>query len=158
MSERKYGVADTATRLSEDGLTFLTGMLKGARPHPPICQTLGFHLIEVSEGRAAFEGMPRTEYYNPIGTVHAGFAATLLDSALACAIWSTVAKEEAWTTLEIKLNFVRPVTHETGMVRAEAEVLHRGATMATSRADLKDLRGRLMAHGTSTCMIIPSKA
>jgi len=156
MSERKYGVTDKATRFNEDGLTFLLGM-KGERPHPPICQTLGFHLIEVSEGRAVFEGMPRIEHYNPIGTVHAGFTATLLDSALACAIWSTVGNEEAWTTLEIKLNFVRQVTHETGMVRAQAKVLHRGGTMAISQADLKDLHGRLLAHGTGTRMIIPPK-
>jgi uncharacterized protein (TIGR00369 family) len=158
MDERTYGVADPATRSSEDGLTFLLGMLNGQRPHPPICRTLGFHLAEVSEGQAVFEGMPRIEHYNPIGTVHAGFAATLLDSALACAIWSTVGREEAWTTLEIKLNFVRPMTHETGTVRADAKVLHRGATMATSQADLKDLRGHLIAHGTTTCMIIPPKA
>jgi uncharacterized protein (TIGR00369 family) len=158
MVERIYGVVDTTTRLGEDGLSFLVGMLKEERPHPPICQTLGFHLADVSKGRAVFEGTPGHQHYNPIGTVHAGFSATLLDSALACAVWSTVGKDEAWTTLEIKLNFVRPLTHETGLVRAEAEVLHRGASMATSRADLKDLRGRLLAHGTSTCMIIPPKA
>ena len=158
MAERTFGVADTALLLSEDGLTFLTGILNGTRPHPPICKTMGFHLVQVSEGRVAFEGTPRYEHYNPIGTVHAGFAATLLDSALACSIWSTVGKGEAWTTLELKLNLVRAITDETGPVRAEARVLHRGRSVGTAAADLKDARGRLLAHATTTCMIIPPKA
>ena len=89
------------------GCEFLTDMVDGKLPQPPICATLGFHLAEVSDGYARFDGVPEFRHYNPIGTVHGGFAATLLDSALGCAIFSTLAKGEAWTTLELKLNFVR---------------------------------------------------
>ena len=99
---------------------------------------LGFHLIEAEDGRAVFEGVPEFRHYNPIGTVHAGFAATLLDSALGCAIFSTLAKGEAWTTLELKFNLVRPLTKDTGPVRAEGRIMHRGRTVATSEGDLKD--------------------
>jgi uncharacterized protein (TIGR00369 family) len=112
----------------------------------------------VANGRAVFEGVPRYEHYNPIGTVHGGFAATLLDSALACAIFSTMRAGEAWTTLELKLNLVRALTEATGPVRAEGRVIHRGRTVATSEGDLKDAEGRLYAHATTTCMIFPAKA
>jgi uncharacterized protein (TIGR00369 family) len=118
---------------------------------------VGFHLIEAEQGRAVFEGVPEFHHYNPIGTVHGGFAATLLDSALGCAIFSTVAKGEAWTTLELKFNFVRPLTKDTGPVRAEGRVVHRGRTVATSEGDLKDRAGKLYAHATTTCMIFPAK-
>ncbi len=157
MAERFYGVVDLAALVNEEGLTFLKGMLAGSRPHPPISETIGFHLVDVSEGRVVFESVPRYEHYNPIGTVHAGFAATLLDSALACSIWSTAKVGEGWTTLELKLNLVRPLTDQTGLVRAEGRVLHRGRNVATSEAQLKDLSGRLYAHATSTCMIFPAK-
>jgi uncharacterized protein (TIGR00369 family) len=118
---------------------------------------MGFHLVDVENGRAAFEGTPQFSHYNPIGTVHGGLAATLLDSALGCAIFSTLAKGDTWTTLELKLNFVRPMTRDTGPVRAEGRIIHRGRTMATSEGDLKDRAGKLYAHATTTCMIFPAK-
>ena len=118
---------------------------------------LGFHLTEAEQGRAVFEGVPEFRHYNPIGTVHGGFAATLLDSALGCAIFSTLAKGEAWTTLELKFNLVRPLTKETGPVRAEGRIVHRGRTVATSEGGLKDRAGKLYAHATTTCMIFPAK-
>ena len=92
--------------------------------------------------------MPEFRHYNPIGTVHGGFAATLLDSALGCAIFSTLAKGEAWTTLELKLNFVRPMSKDTGTVRAEGRIIHRGRTVATSEGTVKDRAGKLYAHAT----------
>ena len=104
-----------------------------------------------------FEGVPEFRYYNPIGTVHAGFAATLLDSAMGCAIFSTLAKGDTWTTLELKLNLVRPLTEDTGPVRAQGRVIHRGRTVATSEGDIKDSAGKLYAHATTTCMIFPAK-
>ena len=104
-----------------------------------------------------FTGEPQARHYNPIGTVHGGFAMTLLDSALACAIHSTLAKGETYTTLEIKVNLVRPLTKETGLVRAEGRILHRGRTLATSEGDIKDAGGKLYAHATTTCMIFPAK-
>jgi uncharacterized protein (TIGR00369 family) len=122
-----------------------------------MCRTLGFHLVDVANGRAVFEGIPRCEHYNPIGSVHGGFAATLLDSALACAIFSTMRAGEAWTTLELKLNLVRALTEGTGPVRAEGRIIHRGRQIATSEGDLKDAQGRLYAHATTTCMIFPVK-
>jgi uncharacterized protein (TIGR00369 family) len=93
--------------------------------------------------------------YNPIGTVHGGFAMTLLDSALGCAIFSTLAKGEKWTTLEVKVNLTRPILKDTGILRAEGRVIHRGRTVATSEGELKDKAGKLYAHATTTCMIFP---
>jgi len=103
-----------------------------------------------------FEGLPEF-HYNPIGTVHDGFAATLLDSALGCAIFSTIEKGDGWTTLELKFNLVRPLTKDTGPVRAEGRVVRRGRTVATSEGGLKDRAGTLYAHATTTCMIFPAK-
>ena len=159
MDERvkRYGVVAPEVLTSHDGLGFLKAMIEGNIPNPPISEVLGFHLIEVEQGRAVFEGLPEYRHYNPIGTVHGGFAATLLDSALGCAIFSTLAKGEAWTTLELKFNLVRPLTKDTGPVRAEGRVIHRGRTVATSEGDLKDRAGKLYAHATTTCMIFPAK-
>ena len=157
MNEITYGVVPAETLLQHDGLTFLRGLIEGRFPAPPITQTLGFALSEVEHGRAVFTGMPQACHYNPIGTVHGGFAMTLLDSALACAIHSTLAKGETYTTLEIKVNLVRPLTKETGPVRAEGRLIHRGRTLATSEGDIKDADGKLYAHATTTCMIFPAR-
>ena len=142
---------------SRSGLQFLTDMANGILPQPPMCATLGFRLVEVADGYARFDGKPEFRHYNPIGTVHGGFAATLLDSALGCAIFTTLAKGEAWTTLELKLNLVRPITKDTGMVRAEGRIIHRGRTVATSDGTVKDKAGKLYAHASTTCMIFPAK-
>jgi uncharacterized protein (TIGR00369 family) len=142
---------------SYDGLSFLKAIIAGKLPNPPISELLGFHLVEAEKGRVVFEGLPEFRHYNPIGTVHGGFAATLLDSAMACAIFTTMDKGESWTTLDLKINFVRPLTKETGPVRAEGRVIHRGRTVATSEGDLKDRAGKLYAHATTTCMIFPAK-
>ena len=157
MSDKKYGVVSPEVLISYDGLAFLKAIIDGTVPQPPIAQTLGFHLTEASEGRAAFEGLPEFRHYNPISTVHGGFMATLLDSALACAIFTTMVKGEAWTTLELKINYVRPLSKDTGPVRAEGRVIHRGRTVATSEGDLKDRAGKLYAHATTTCIIFPAR-
>ena len=156
MSGRKYGVVSPEALKAQDGLTFLQAMIAGEQPNPPMSETLGFHLIEAERGRAVFEGVPEFRHYNPIGSVHGGFAATLLDSALGCAIFSTVAKGEGWTTLELKFNLVRPLTKDTGPVRAEGRVVHRGRTVATSEGDIKNKAGKIYAHATTTCMIFPA--
>lgn len=158
MSGYKYGVAAPDVLMSYDGLGFLKAIIDGTLPQAPIGQTLGFHLVEVSEGRAAFEGLPEFRHYNPIGTVHGGFTATLLDSAAGCAVFSTLAKGEAWTTLELKINYVRALSKDSGPLRAEGRIIHRGRTMATSEGDLRDRAGKLYAHATTTCMIFPAKA
>ena len=100
--------------------------------------------------------MPEFRHYNPIGSVHGGFAATMLDSALGCAIFSTLKRGDTWTTLELKINYVRAMTKDTGPVRAEGRVIHRGRTVATSEGDLKDRAGKLYAHASTTCMIFPA--
>src|SRR5439155_3073164 len=134
------------TIISMTGLDFLQDMIAGKLPQPPMAATLGFRLVEVAQGRAAFEGLPEFRHYNPISSVHGGFAATLLDSALGCAIFSTMAKGETWTTLELKLNLVRGLTKDSGLVRAEGRIIHRGRTVATSEGDLRDKAGKLDAH------------
>jgi len=122
VSSKTYGVVAPDVLKSYDGLGFLKAIIAGTVPNPPISGLVGFHLIEAEQGRAVFEGVPEFHHYNPIGTVHGGFAATLLDSALGCAIFSTIAKGDTWTTLELKFNFVRPLTKETGPVRAEGRI------------------------------------
>ena len=157
MSDRQYGVVPPDILRSRDGIDILRGIIARTIPHPTIGRTLNFHLIEASEGRVAFEGQPTLEFYNPVGTVHGGFAATLLDSALACAIWSTVKAGEGSTTVELKLNMVRPLLAESGPLRAEGRLIHRGRSIATSEGDIKDRGGKLYAHATTTCMIFPMK-
>jgi uncharacterized protein (TIGR00369 family) len=158
VDQKNYGVAAADVRSALDGLTFLKAVVAGTQPQAPICELLGFRLTAVDTGRAVFEGIPRFQHYNPFGTVHGGFAATMLDSALGCAVASTLAKGEAFTTLEFKINLVRALTDRTGPVRAEARILHRGRTVATSEGDLKDESGKLYAHATTTCMIFAAKA
>jgi uncharacterized protein (TIGR00369 family) len=157
VSSKTYGVVAPDILKSYDGLEFLKAMIAGKVPNPPISELLGFHLTEIEQGRGVFEGVPEFRHYNPIGTVHGGFAATLLDSALGCAIFSTITKGETWTTLELKFNLVRPMTKDTGTVRAEGRIVHRGRTVATAEGDLKDRAGKLYAHATTTCMIFPAK-
>ena len=159
MQERsgKAGVAPADVLLARDGMSFLQAIVAGELPTPPITETLGFALVEVSEGRAVFAGVPEFKHYNPIGVVHGGYAATLLDSAVGCAVHSTLAKGEGYTTLELKLNLVRAITKETGQVLAEGRILHRGRSVATAEGYLRDEAGKLYAHATTTCMIFPAK-
>ena len=158
MSGMTYGVVTPDILKSYDGLDFLKAIVDGALPQPPISEIMGFHLTEAEKGRAVFTGLPEYHHYNPIGTVHGGFAATLLDSCLGCAIFSTLLKGDVWTTLELKLNFVRAMTKDTGPVRAEGRIIHRGRTVATSEGDIRDGTGKLYAHATTTCMIFPAKS
>jgi uncharacterized protein (TIGR00369 family) len=151
------GVVSTDVLLSYDGLGFLRAIIDGTIPQPPIAETLGFRLIAAEHGRAVFAGEPQFRHYNPIGSVHGGFAMTLLDSALGCAVHSTLGKGETYTTLEIKVNLVRPLSKDTGPVSAEGRVLHRGRTVGTAEGDVRDANGKVYAHATTTCMIFPAK-
>ena len=155
--KQRFGVFPREVFTSMDGLASLQKMISGELPAPPICETLGFALTEARPGEAVFEGAPGYRHYNPIGTVHAGFAATLLDSCVACAVQTTLGLGETYTTLELKLNLVRPLTDQTGNVRAEGKVIHRGGTVATAEGRLIDAKGRLYAHATTTCMVFPAK-
>jgi uncharacterized protein (TIGR00369 family) len=155
---KSYGVVSPEVLKAYDGLCFLKAIIAGTLPQAPLCRVLGFHLTEAETGRVAFEAVPKYRHYNPIGIVHGGFAATLLDSALGCAVVSTLSKGENSTTLELKINLVRPITKDTGPVRAEGRIVHRGRSVATSEGDLKDQAGKLYAHATTTCMILPAKS
>lgn len=139
------------------GLELLRDVFSGKLPPPPITATMGFAGVEVAEGKAVFEGDPGEHLYNPIGSVHGGFAMTLLDSAMGCAIHTTLQAGERYTTLEVKTNFVRPITTDTGRVRCEGVVVHRGGTVATAEGKLFAIdSGKLLAHGTTTCLIARS--
>jgi uncharacterized protein (TIGR00369 family) len=123
-------------------------------PFAPITELVGFELVELGEGTASFAMDPAERHYNPLGTVHGGIAATLLDSAMGCAVHTLLGEDERYTTLELKVNFVRAITQATGRVVASGSVIHRGGRVATAEARLTDEDGRLLAHGTSTCLII----
>jgi uncharacterized protein (TIGR00369 family) len=147
------GTADADTLKHISGLEFLQRMIRGELPVAPITQTLDFYLIEAEPGRAVFQGRPARAYYNPIATVHGGYHATLLDSAMACAVQTLCEAGRAYTTLEFKIHFVRPLTEATGPVRAEGKVVSSGRRMATAEGRLVDGEGRLYSHGTTTCML-----
>jgi uncharacterized protein (TIGR00369 family) len=119
---------------------------------------MGIRLIEIEEGRVVFEGIPSAQYLNPIGTIHGGWTATVLDGAMAYCVHSTLKAGEGYTTIEMKINYVRPVLPSTGVMRCESKLIHRGSRTATSEGRLFDERGKLLAHGSETCMIFPAEA
>lgn len=139
------------------GLEFLRAIGSGELPVPPMLRTLGIGPVEVEEGRAVFEVAPLAEHTNPLGTVHGGLAATLCDTAMGCAVHSLLPRGGGYTTLEVKVNFVRPVTPETGRVVCEGSVLHRGSRTATARAEVRDAAGALLAHATTTCLVFSAE-
>jgi uncharacterized protein (TIGR00369 family) len=141
----------------KSGLELLKAVFDGELPPPPIAETMGFSGVQVEEGKAVFEGDAHEYLYNPIGVVHGGFAMALLDSAMGCAVHSTLAPGDRYTTLEVKTNFVRPITLDTGRVRCEGVVIHRGSTIATAEGKMTAVAtGKLLAHGTTTCLIVPA--
>jgi uncharacterized protein (TIGR00369 family) len=136
------------------GLEFLRAIAAGELPGAPIAELLGFAPVEAEEGRVVFAAVPDQTHYNPIGTVHGGLAATLLDSAMGCAVHSTLAAGVGYTTLELKVNFTRPITTETGRILCEGTVVHRGGRVATAEGRVfAEADGTLLAHGTTTCLI-----
>ncbi|HHZ08819.1 MAG TPA: PaaI family thioesterase [Rhizobiales bacterium] len=139
------------------GLELLQRMIDGMYPAPPIGARLNFGLAEVSEGRAVFRGLPGERHLNPLGGVHGGWAATILDSALACAVQTLLVPGEAYTTVEFKVNLMRPITPKTGEVTCEGRVIQKGRTLAVSEASLRDRDGRMLAFGTETCSIFPAE-
>jgi len=158
---RTYSWSDPATLRASgsamSGLEFIKAVFEGKLPPPPIAATMDFTGAEAEEGRVVFVSEPKEFHYNPIGVVHGGFAMTLLDSALGCAVQTTLAQGEGYTSLETSVNFVRPITSETGSVRCEASILHRGGRIATAEGKLiAEKTGKLLAHGTTTCLIFRS--
>ena len=139
----------------ESGLDFLRSVLSGRLPAAPIAATLGVTLEEVEYGRAVFALEPGEEHYNPIGSVHGGVYATLLDSAAGCAVQSVLPAGMGYTSLDLSLKFLRPMTVDTGKVRAVGTVLNHGRRTALAQAELLDSGDRLLAHATSSCMLFP---
>jgi uncharacterized protein (TIGR00369 family) len=147
------GIVSPELLASMSGLEYLQKMQRGDLPGMPIAMTLGLSLSHVEEGRAVFASTPSIEHYNAIGTVHAGYTATLLDSCMACAVLSALPKGTGFTTMEFKVSLLRPVTKETGLVRAEGILMSRGRRGAAAEGRLTDANGKLLAHATTTCLI-----
>jgi len=137
------------------GMEYMEAIVAGQVPPPPIAVTMRLRPIELGEGRCVFEGEPGEEHYNPIGVVHGGYAATLLDSALGCAVHTTLPAGVGYTSLGLEAKYVRPITRDTGRVLCEAGVVYRGRRQATAEANLTAATtGKLLAHGVATCMIL----
>jgi uncharacterized protein (TIGR00369 family) len=153
--EAGFGVVPIERARAMDGMTLFGAMAAGRLPAPPICKALGMWLEEVALGRVVFGYEPVLEHYNPLGSVHGGIAATLLDSVMGCCIHTMLKAGIGYTTVEIKVNYVRAMTDKTGPVRAEGKVINVGSRIATSEGRLVDSAGKLLAHGTTTCLIFP---
>lgn len=147
------GVVDPAQAQPLTGLQLFAAMVAGELPQPPMGDTLGFLLVEHGPGFAVFQGRPQWQHYNPMGSVHGGWFATLLDSAMACAVHTTLPVGKRYTTAELKINIVRPLTDRVPRVRAEGRVIHGGQRMATADGRLIGPDGRLYAHASTTCFI-----
>ena len=154
-AEAGFGVVPLEQVRTMDGLTLMKGLMEGRFPAPPLSEVLGFDIAEVESGRVVFTYTPVFGHYNPLGTVHGGIAATLLDSVMGCAIHSTLKAGNGFTTLEIKVNYVRAMTDKTGPVKAEGKIINVGSRVATAEGRLVDGSGKLLAHGTTTCLIFP---
>ncbi len=139
------------------GFDFLNGILNGELPPAPIAETLGFHPLSLEEGKAVFEFEPREFHYNPIGSVHGGVITTVLDTVMGCSLQSALPQGVAYTTLELKVNFLKAVTISDGKMKSTGKIIHLGKTTALVEADLKDEAGKVYAHGVSTCMIFNIK-
>ena len=155
MTQRiSYGVSPPDEIARRTGLEFLQAIVDGALPQAAMAGTLAFRMTEVGEGYAVFEAEPGAELFNPLGTVHGGWVLALIDSAAGCAGHTLLPAGVGYTTIETKANFSRPVFPETGTVRAEGRVITRGRTIITAEARVTDGQGRIVAHGTSTMMVL----
>jgi uncharacterized protein (TIGR00369 family) len=153
--DRETGLLSVDQLRELDGLALFRGIIEGRIPAPPITATLGFWLHEAEPGRVVFAANPERRHYNPIGSVHGGFAATLLDSAMSCAVHTHLKKGFGYTTVEFKVNFVRPITDMTGTVFCEGKSISVGSRIGTAEGRITDTAGKLYAHGTTTCLIFP---
>ena len=152
-ASKTYGTVSAERRKEMSGLEFVQGLADGTLPLNTIARTLGYDVVEAASGRVVVTAAPDGTHLNPAGTVHGGLAATLLDSCMGLAVQSTLEKGIGQTTLEFKISLVRPITPETGEIRAEGVVLSRGRRVGTAEGRITDAAGRLLAHGTTTCLI-----
>jgi uncharacterized protein (TIGR00369 family) len=153
---KTYGTVSADRQKKLSGLEFVQGLVDGALPLNTIAETLGYDVTEAVSGRVVVTVKPNGTHLNPAGTVHGGLAATLLDSCMGLAIQSTLEKGVGQTTLEFKISLMRPITPETGLIKAEGVVLSRGRRVGTAEGRITDPQGRLLAHGTTTCLIFQS--
>ena len=156
MVTKMYGTVGSEQQKAMSGLEFVKGLASGVLPLNTIAQTLGYDVTEAEDGRVVITVDPTDAHLNPWGTVHGGLAATILDSCMGLAIQSTLDKGIGSTTLEFKISLVRAITPETGQIRAEGKVLNCGRRVGTAEGRITDTKGRLLAHGTTTCLIFPS--
>jgi len=147
------GIATQEQLASLSGMEFFEGILAGKIPPAPIGETLNFVAIRVDPGSVVFQGRPHRRHYNPLGTVHGGWFATLLDTAVGCAVHSTLPAGKGFTTLELKINMVRALTDQVPLIRAEGRVIHGGRQVATAEGRLIGPDGKLYAHATTTCLL-----
>jgi len=152
-TRKRFGVIDDDQQRAMSGLEYVQGLVDGTLPLNTMAQTLGYDVVEVSKGRAVAAAEPHAGHLNPAGTVHGGLAATLLDTCMGLAIRSMLDKGFAQTTLEFKISLVRPITAQTGRVKAEGKVISCGRRVGTAEGTLTDKDGRVLAHGTTTCLI-----
>lgn len=150
---RQYGTVDAAQRKEMTGLAFVRGLASGALPHNTMAGTLGYEIVEAEKGRVVVIAEPKDTHLNPSGAVHGGLAATMLDSCMGLAIQTMLGEGIGSTTLEFKISFVRPIMPETGPIRAEGTVISQGRRVGTAEGRVTDGSGRLLVHGTTTCLI-----
>ncbi len=150
---KSYGTVPAEQRRAMSGLEFVQGLVEGRLPLNTIAKTLGYDVVETEKGRVVITCLPNDTQLNPSGTVHGGLAATLLDSCMGLSIWTTLEKGLAQTTVEFKITLVRPITPETGLIRAQGSVLNRGRRVGAAEGRIVDPQGKLLAHGTTTCLI-----
>jgi uncharacterized protein (TIGR00369 family) len=150
---KTYGTVPADRQRDMNGLAFVQGLADGILPLNTIARTLGYDVTEVESGRVVITAVPNDSHLNPAGTVHGGFSATLLDSCMGLAVQSTLEQGVGQTTLEFKISLVRPITPETGTIKAEGIVLSRGRRVGWAEGRITDDKGRLLAHGTTTCLI-----
>jgi uncharacterized protein (TIGR00369 family) len=155
-TRKTYGTVPGDRKKEMTGLEFVQGLADGTLPLNTIAQTLGYDVTEAVSGRVVVSAVPTDAHLNPAGTVHGGLSATLLDSCMGLAILSTLEKGIGQTTLEFKISLVRPITPETGPIKAEGVVLNCGRRIGTAEGRITDSKGRLLAHGTTTCLIFQS--
>ena len=140
--------------LARSGLDWMRGIMMGELPNPPICETLDFFMVVVDPGHVAFQGNPRPEFCNPMGTIHGGWMSALLDSCASCAVQSMLPVGKGFLTLDLKINFVRPVMPGTGPLRADGKVINMGNRVGVAEGRLEDATGKLYGHCTATCMVL----
>ena len=158
MSRRdRPGLASRDMVAGKSGLEIMQAMLDGELPFPHIAETMDFSLVEVGPGKAIFQGTPQLKHYNPLGSVHGGWYATLLDSALGCAVHTMLPAGRAYTTAELGVNIVRAASSETGPLRAIGTVIHCGKQLATAEARIVGPDGKLYAHATTTCLVFEAR-